>query len=68
MPQIAQQATKYCVGHTTCIVDQHRQDGALLLDVVVGHVVGNVAVDQPRAQRSRHCRSDNYAVAAPVMQ
>ncbi len=68
MPQIAQEAAKYCVGHTTCNVDQHRQDGALLLDVVVGHVVGNVAVDQPRARRSRRCRSDDDAVASPVTQ
>ena len=68
MPQIAQQAAKYCVGHTTCNVDQHRQDGALLLDVVVDQVVGNVVVDQPRARRSRRCHSDDNAVAAPVTQ
>ena len=68
MPQIAQEAAKYCVGHTTCNAGQHRQDDALLLDVVVGHVVGNVAVVQPRARRSRHCRSDDDAVVSPMKQ
>ena len=42
--------------------------GALRLNVVVGRVVGNVAVDQPLARRSRHRRSDDGAVAAPVTQ